>query len=216
MESSEKDRAALITDLEADAHVEADAIIKDAESQVAEKKKYGAKQVASLLEEARKKAAEQAEGIKKRAFSAADLEIKRRSMGARDAVMRDIMGQVEKRFEAMIDDPARYRAVLIDWIAEAAVGLGAESAEVNASEKERTLIDAKLLDEVVARAQAQTHKEMKVTLSAGQPLKSQGIVLTAADGRTAFNNQVKTRLQRSQRQIRTLIYDALFTDNRKE
>jgi vacuolar-type H+-ATPase subunit E/Vma4 len=57
---------------------------------------------------------------------------------------------------------------------------------------------------------------VKLTLSAAPPLKSQGVVLTALDGRTAFNNQVKTRLQRSQRQIRTLIYDALFTDNRKE
>lgn len=216
MESSGKDRAALISDIEADAGVEAEGIIKDTENQVAEKRKYGAKQIASLLDEARKKAQEQAEAIKKRALSAADLEIKRRSMGARDAVMRDIMGRVEKRLEAMIDDVQRYRAVLVDWIAEAAIGLGAESAEVNASERERTLIDAPLLAEAVARAQAQTHRPIELTVSAGQPLKSQGVVLTAADGRTAFNNQIRTRLQRSQRQIRTLIYDALFTDNRKE
>lgn len=216
MESSDKDRAALISDLEADAGVEAEGIIKDAENQAAEKRRYGAKQIASLLAEARKKAQEQAEAIEKRALSAADLEIKRRSMGARDAVMRDIMGRVEKRFEAMIDDVPRYRAVLVDWIAEAAVGLGTESAEVNASERERASIDAPLLAEAAARAQAQTHKQVTLTLSAGQPLKSQGVVLTAADGRTAFNNQVRTRLQRSQRRIRTLIYDALFTDNRKE
>jgi vacuolar-type H+-ATPase subunit E/Vma4 len=216
MESSDKDRAALISDLEADAGVEAEGIIKDAENQAAEKRRYGAKQIASLLAEARKKAQEQAEAIEKRALSAADLEIKRRSMGARDAVMRDIMGRVEKRFEAMIDDVPRYRAVLVDWIAEAAVGLGTESAEVNASERERASIDAQLLAEAAARAQAQTHRQVTLTLSAGQPLKSQGVVLTAADGRTAFNNQVRTRLQRSQRRIRTLIYDALFTDNRKE
>ncbi len=206
----------MISDIEADAQVEAEGIIRDAEKQAAEKHKYGAKQVASLLDEARQKAAEQAEAIKKRALSAADLEIKRRSMGARDAVMREIVNRVEKRLATIIDDAPRYRSILIDWIAEAAVGLGAESAEVNASERERALIDADVLAEASAKAQAQTNKPMTLTLSAGQPLKSQGVVLTAVDGRTAFNNQVKTRLQRRQRQIRTLIYDALFTDNRKE
>ncbi|MBN1359111.1 MAG: hypothetical protein JW993_00895 [Sedimentisphaerales bacterium] len=202
--------------MEADARTEAEAIIKEAESQVAEKKKYAEKQVASLLAEARKKVEEQAEAIEKRALSAADLEIKRRAMGARDAVMRDIMSRVEQRLVTLIDDASRYRPILVGWIAEAAVGLGAEKAEVNASEKERNLIDPSLLSEASAQVQARINQEIELTLSAEPPLKSQGVILTAADGRTAFNNQVRTRLQRHQRQIRTLIYDALFTDNRKE
>jgi len=53
-------------------------------------------------------------------------------------------------------------------------------------------------------------------LSEEEPLKSQGVVLTAADGRTAFNNQVKTRILRHKREIQTLIYNALFTDDQKE
>jgi vacuolar-type H+-ATPase subunit E/Vma4 len=57
---------------------------------------------------------------------------------------------------------------------------------------------------------------MTLTLSDTPPLKSQGVVLTAADGRTAFNNQVKTRMLRKQREIRMLIYNALFTDKQKE
>jgi vacuolar-type H+-ATPase subunit E/Vma4 len=53
-------------------------------------------------------------------------------------------------------------------------------------------------------------------LSETLPLKSQGVVLTAADGRTAYNNQVKTRILRKEREIRMAIYNTLFTDNRKE
>jgi ATP-dependent protease HslVU (ClpYQ) peptidase subunit len=45
-------------------------------------------------------------------------------------------------------------------------------------------------------------------------LKSQGIVLTAADGRTAFNNQVRTRMLRNQRKIRTLIYNKILAGDR--
>ena len=206
----------MISDIEADAQVEADAIIKDAQKQGADKRKYAAQQAESLLEDARKKAKEQADAIAKKALSAADLEIKRRAMSAHDAVMREIMTRVEKRLEAMIDDKPRYRGVLVRWIAEAAVGLGAAEARVNATEAERAFVDAPLLTEASAAAEAQSNKKVTLTLSDELPLKSQGVVLTAADGHTAFNNQVTTRLRRRGRKIRSLIYDALFTDNRKD
>ncbi len=216
MESVENDKAALISDIEADAHAEAAGIVKEAEDQAAEKRKYAAKQIESLLNEARKKAEEQTEIVKKKAISAADLEVRRRSMHARDVVMREMMDRVEKKLDAMTANAQRYRPVLINWIVEAAVGLGAESAEVNASEKERPMIDPPLLAEAAAKACEQTGRQVALTLSTAQPLRLQGVILTAADGRTAFNNQVKTRVLRSQRQIRTLTYDALFADNRKE
>ena len=40
-------------------------------------------------------------------------------------------------------------------------------------------------------------------------------MLTAADGRLAFNNQVPTRLRRSQAAIRRIIYDELFGEEKK-
>ncbi|MDT8303525.1 MAG: hypothetical protein RQ760_18745, partial [Sedimentisphaerales bacterium] len=62
----------------------------------------------------------------------------------------------------------------------------------------------------------QTNKQAQLKLSDAEPLKYQGVVLTAADGRTAFNNQVKTRMLRKQHEIQILIYNAVFTDDRKE
>ena len=56
----------------------------------------------------------------------------------------------------------------------------------------------------------------KISLRDANPLKRQGVVVTAADGRTAYNNQVTTRIQRKEREIRMLIYDKLFADDRKE
>ena len=109
-----------------------------------------------------------------------------------------------------------YRSVLVNWITEAAVGLGAESARINASEKERALISDHMLSEIARRIQKNTGKQVSLTLSDAKPLQSQGVVLTAADGRTAFNNQVKTRILRKQREIRTLIYDTLFNYDQKE
>jgi len=43
-----------------------------------------------------------------------------------------------------------------------------------------------------------------------------GILLTAADGRVAFNNQVKTRILRNQRRIHQLIYEAVFAAKQED
>jgi vacuolar-type H+-ATPase subunit E/Vma4 len=215
MESLEKEKAELILGIETDARTEEEKITGEAENQVAEKRKYAEKKIESILNEAREKAQEQAEAVKKKMISSVELEVKRRSMLVRDAVMQNIMNRVEKKLESITGD-TNYRSVLTNWITEAAVGLDAETAQVNASEKERTLIDDKLLSEVKGRIHTQTGREVTLTLSDTPPLKSQGVVLTAADGRTAFNNQVKTRMLRKQREIRMLIYNALFTDKQKE
>ena len=75
------------------------------------------------------------------------------------------------------------------------------------------LIDDSLLSEAMEKIRAQSGRKIELKLSDGQPLNSQGIVLTAADGRTAFNNQVKTRMLRNQRKIQALIYKSILADN---
>lgn len=215
MDSVEKEKAALISGIETDARAEAEKIIEEAEKRAAEKKKYAEKRIESLLNDARQRAAEQAETAKKKIISGAELEAKRRSMLLRGAVIQDILDLAEKKLNGMIGN-ADYGSVLASWITEAAIGLDAESAQINASEEERALIDDQLLLEVVDRIHTHAGRQVKLTLSDAQPLKSQGVVVTAADGRTAFNNQVKTRMLRKQREIRTVIYNALFGDSRKE
>jgi vacuolar-type H+-ATPase subunit E/Vma4 len=213
MESAEKDKAALISGIETEARAEGQEIIKEAQKQADEKRKYTEKKIESVLNDARKEAQEKAEKVKSKILSSVKLEVKRRSMHARDAVMQDIIDKVEKKLFTMIND-TNYRSVLINWITEAAIGLDAESAQINASEKERMLIDDNLLSEAMEKIHTQTGRKIELKLSDGQPLKSQGIVLTAADGRTAFNNQVKTRMLRNQRKIRSLIYNRILAGNK--
>ena len=77
------------------------------------------------------------------------------------------------------------------------------------------MIDDELLLAAKEKIRKQTNKQITLALSDAQPLESQGVVLTSADGRIAFNNQVKTRLSRKQRNIRTIIYNGLFTDDKE-
>ena len=125
------------------------------------------------------------------------------------------MERVEKKLGSIAGDED-YRSVLIGWLTEAAIGLEAESARVNASPPELKLIDDRVLSEVSRRVRRQTSRQIELMLSDAEPLKSQGVVLTAADGRTAFNNQVRTRMLRSKREIQMLIYNTLFTDEQKQ
>lgn len=215
MESVEREKAALISGIEADARAEEQKIMEEAQVQAAEKREHAEKKIASLLEEARAKAQEQADAVRKKIIATAEREVKRRSMRARYDIMRDVMDRVEKRLRSMIAED-NYRSTLLGWLVEAAVGLDAEAAVVNASADERKLIDDRMLSEAKERLRNQTGKDVALTLSDGQPLKSQGVVLTAANGRTAFNNQVRTRMLRNKREIQMLIYNALFTEKQKK
>jgi vacuolar-type H+-ATPase subunit E/Vma4 len=215
METIDKEKAALISGIEADARAEEQKLIKEAEVQAAEKRKYSEKKIESLLNDAHEKAKRQAETAKKKIISTAEREVKRGSMRVQASVVRDIMDRVEMELGSMAGDK-NYSSVLVNWITEAAIGLGAESAHINASEDERALIDDHTLSEIARRIQKQTGRQTSLTLSDAKPLQSQGVVLTAADGRTAFNNQVRTRMLRKQREIRTLIYNTLFNYDQKE
>ena len=104
---------------------------------------------------------------------------------------------------------------MINWITEAAIGLDVESAEINASEKERLLIDDRLLSDVKGKIRNSSGKSVELKLSGAEPLKYQGVVLTATNGRIAFNNQVRTIVSRNQRKVRMMIYNSIFGDSRE-
>jgi len=212
MEPVDKEKAALISGIEADAHAEEEKIIKEAETLAAEKRKHSEKKIESLLNEAHAKAKEQAETAKSKIIAAAEREVKRCFMLVQDSIVQDIMNKVEKKLRTMTGD-RNYRSILESWIAEAAIGLGAESARINASKEERELIDDRMLSEIATKIHNQTDKQISLTLSDANPLQSQGVILTAADGRIAFNNQVRTRMLRKQREIRTMIYNTLFNED---
>ncbi len=212
MESLENGKQELLLGIEADIRAEKQQIIDDAEKQIADKKIYAAKKVESILNDARKQAQEKAEALKRKITSSVGLEIKRRRLKVRNEVFKEIINRVEKKIESQMAEES-YRTFLTEWITEAAIGLGAESVTINASQQERQLIDQQLISDVKEKLQAQTDSQVELVLSQSQPLKDQGVVLVSADGRTAYNNQIKTRIMRTERTIRNLLNDNLFNED---
>jgi len=211
MEVSSQGQASLIASIESDVQAEEAKILQDAVEQVSQREQYTDKKIESMLNEARQKAASQGEMIRSKAISQAELEIKRRQLRACNEIICRIMSMVEQKLGSMISDDM-YRGVLIGWIVEAAMGLSVKTAMISASSEERAVMDESLIDEVQAKIQQSGSRSITIRLADEPALALQGIILTTEDGRVAYNNQVKTRLLRQQRDIQRLIHDTLFVE----
>jgi vacuolar-type H+-ATPase subunit E/Vma4 len=198
----------LVADIKRDAEAEAEQVKKDAAREAAERAAQYERQLEEIRTEAGKTGAAQAEAVKRNLKAALAVELKRIALAARDQVFRRVMEQVEEKLARRMTSPD-YRRVLLALIVEAAIGLGAEEVEVNASPRELELLDDKLLREAEAKVKELVLKTVKIGWSAAAPQLLQGIVLNSTDGKTAYNNQIRTRLMRNQGQIRKMIYERL-------
>jgi V/A-type H+-transporting ATPase subunit E len=208
-DSFEQGKAALISGIESDARAEAEQIVAEAEKSCADLAENSRQHVASLLADAEKKAAAQSRAVSDKILAGVDLEIRRKRMQMEETLHREILDAVKERIRGMTATP-QYRQILMQWVAEAAAGLDAQRAEINASAGERALIDKAFMAAASELARKSSGRETAFSLSDAPPLAGQGIILSAADGRIAFNNQVTTRIDRLRREIRKLIYEKLF------
>jgi vacuolar-type H+-ATPase subunit E/Vma4 len=209
---SEEDKAQanpLVARILADAREEAARLVAEAEGTAAKRREAAAEELRGLERKADERIAERLEALRRNTASRVNVETRRARLRVRDRIVVEAEDAVRASLAAMIGT-SEYRAMLIGWIAEAAVGLGQPEAEVNASAAERKVIDAALLAEAEREVMQSVGREVRLTPSEAQPLIGQGVVLTSRSGRIAYNNQVATRLLREQTRIRSLIHKALF------
>ncbi len=209
--SSESSNGAnpLVERILADARGEAERIVAEAEQTAAKRRGAGAEERRALGRQTDERIAERMEALRRNTASRVNVETRRARLRVRDRIVVEAQDSARARLSAMIGSP-EYRVILIGWIAEAAVGLGEQQAEVNASAAERAVIDRGLLAEAEQEVLRSVGRDVWLALSKAQPLIGQGVVLTSPNGRVAYNNQVATRLLREQTRIRSLIHKALF------
>jgi vacuolar-type H+-ATPase subunit E/Vma4 len=198
----------LFDDIERDAADEARKIVADAAAQAEERVRQCERQIGEIRAEAQKTADVQVAAVKKTLKAAFAVELKRILLRSRDNVFKRILDGVEEEL-ARRRETREYRNILLSLIAEAAIGLGAAEVEVNASPDELALIDSGLLKESEEKVKAVVLRTVKIKKSQAAPLLLQGIVMNSSDGKTAYNNQIQTRLLRNQTAIRKIIYERL-------
>ncbi len=208
MDENASGRAQLVEDITRDADEEARRIREEAAARIEERLRQHKRQLEEIEAEAARNAAAQKAVVEKTFKAALAIDLKRIMLHARDRVFKRILEGVEKKMAERVSTP-EYRALLLGLVVEAAIGLGADEAEVNASPDELRLIDAAFLKEARDKVKELVLRKVTVTRSASTPLLLQGIVMSSADGRTAYNNQIRTRLLRNQSAIRKLIYERL-------
>lgn len=201
----------LISGILKDAQEEARRIVEEARAEAARKLEQAKAKALALIRESEAKALAQCGAIRKSAAQGIAVETKRISLRAKEETLAAIIVRVKKRLEAMIGTPA-YRTVLSGWIAEAAMGLAGSELEVTSSAKELPLIDEALLREAERAVKDVSGRTVLLKKDETLLRDAQGVVLTSADRKTAFNNQVPTRLLRYQSEIRKVLYTELFKD----
>jgi vacuolar-type H+-ATPase subunit E/Vma4 len=205
---------ALIAGIAEDAQLQADKLIREAREAVKSRLAAAEQQAAGILREARDRVDQQIENIRKNTDSAIAVETRRQVLRSRDQVVRHILDTVRAEIRTLITTP-EYPDVLSGWIVEAILGLDAVDLRVNASKDELPLLDSALLRKVQQEVQTLTGRKVHLERSTDPPLLAQGIVVTEHEGRTAFNNQIQTRLLRYQSEIIRLIHEALFQEDQR-
>lgn len=203
-------RSRILIGITDDAKKEAEKIIAEARKMAEERITLAKGKADGIRKEAKNRAATQAERTRTSVLSGLPVERKRKLMKIQDEILRDILERVRNAIGDTIGRK-EYPSVLSRLITEAAIGLDTSAMTVNASAEERGMINDTLLAEVTSAVAETCGHPVTITLSSDPPLKDQGVVVTAANGRTAFNNLFSTRMRRFEREIRNRVYDTLFS-----
>lgn len=207
--SVDENAGQIVSGILADARAEAAKIVAEAKTYAASAVDRAAGQAATIARDAAAKADALVAGIALDAEAKAAMERRRNVLLLQESLAKGIVSKAEKTISEAMRLPG-YRDTLRLWIVEAAIGLSAEAAVVNASMYELPLIDKALLREVEAEVLAVTGKATRLSKVDGDPLPGQGVYLVADGGRLAYDNSVATRMERGRTEIRKRIYKALF------
>ena len=172
------------------------------------------KEAEAIISEARERAEREA-SLEKRSYSVRLEQIQAREESARrsidrlselkglDAAYTEVMDEVNLRLKDMIDSPS-FSSVLVQWIAEAAIGLDRKEAKVSFSEK--TPVTDEMLRQAEALVKKETGASVSLTLDA-ERLSGAGVVLSSMDGKVSYNNQLDVRMRRYSRDIRRIVQE---------
>ncbi len=189
-------------------------ILSEARTKADEIGKASEKEADAIIMEAEERAEREAE-MEKRSYSVRLEQIKAREESARrsidrlselkglDAAYTEVMDEVNLRLKDMIDSPS-FSSVLVQWIAEAAIGLDRKEAKVSFSEK--TPVTDEMLRQAEALVKKETGASVSLTLDA-ERLSGAGVVLSSMDGKVSYNNQLDVRMRRYSRDIRRIVQE---------
>ncbi|MFO7849235.1 MAG: V-type ATP synthase subunit E family protein [Spirochaetia bacterium] len=207
MEQEKDEEDMLLRGIAEEGQREADKILSEAEQQAKEIIDGAKKRAEKIVADAEERAAGEAETIQSRNRRTIETEQRKIRLKAEENLFAEALEMVRSRLKEL-QRAHNYPDILQGWIAEAALGLDVEKAEVNGSAEERKHLTEALLrkaeEEVNSRGGG-----VKLSVSQKEPLSEQGVVLEEMGGRLFFNNRVEARLKRYAPEVRRMIYEEI-------
>ena len=198
----------LVEGILAAAREKAQSIMAEANTIVLERRRATADRAERIKAETRDAAEKSIQELERKESLNIGMESRRILLRVREEILGIVLNGVEKRMAELISEP-EYERVLLGWIVEAAIGLEAPAAEVLTSQAEKAFVTAALLRTAEREVTERTGRQLSLSLSAAPPSLSQGVVVTSLDRKTAYNNQVATRILRAQSEIRRMLHSTL-------
>ncbi len=192
-----------------DARKKADAIIGKANEEAASIISEGGKRAEKERSSAEKSYALRLEQIKLREESAKRNIDRLSELKNLDSSYKEIMAEVERRIDKRMSEPG-FSDVIVDWIAEAAIGLDRKDAKVAFS------VRTPVTDEILQRAEKKvldlTGAEVNLTIDPVR-ISGAGVMLSSMDGKVSYNNQLGVRIRRYQRDIKRIVQEENAREN---
>lgn len=202
------DSQEVISGILEEAKQEASRIQEDAQSMAEVRRQTLSTRLDRIRSENRERAQAEVERIERRYEAAIAVEQRRAALRLEQEAYRLVLDGVRQRFDELLESPD-YDAVLKGWIAEALIGLGVEAAAVRVSEPEKESA-ARVLSEASRIAGEYLGHACSASLDRENPLRRQGVVAISADGETAFNNELSTRLARYESRLRAIVAEEIL------
>lgn len=212
MEDGLHDADAIVSGILLDADTEADRILKEAEAYAVHAAARAKDQADAIIRDAQVKAEQLRAAILADSEAKAAILQRKHSLALQERLAEGIVEQARTTIRALLKSQA-YKEILASWIVEAAIGLSADTATVNASMDELPIIDDAMLRAAEKSILETTGKATRLSKVEKDPVIGQGVYLLAEGGRLAYDNRVDTRFERNKADIRKLVYKA-FNDSR--
>jgi vacuolar-type H+-ATPase subunit E/Vma4 len=201
--SERPDKREVIEGILDQARKEADKILSDAESMTKVRRQTLESRADRIVSEAEERAEKESDRLTKKTDAAISAENRRASLSLEQQIYRRIIDVVRARFHELVGDDL-YDEVLTGWIAEAAIGLGATEATVRVSARETDAAE-RVVEDAAETASTALGFTCSLSIDDSNPAPRQGVIATSADGETAYNNQLETRIARYETQIRSIV-----------
>ena len=208
-------RTQIIDDIQSQATAEVDSIQTQQESTLAGRRRALKEKIAGLSDEADAKIKEEEQRVRIRWERFLAQEERRVRLVLQDRVVSSVVDGVQDDLKTLPDSP-EYPSLLLDWIIEAAIGLGYGTGEnpgkatIRCNPHDRSVIEAEI-PEIRKRFLSLTGGSLDFEIDEDSlSSDSIGIILMDETGRTAFSNTLADRFRRNSPEIHRIVMGKIF------